>query len=322
MMIPFRRDIDPPYIHPIAIEGQMTSTPRIPAPPVPQGTSRHARRTLGVLALVALASALSWALIEPFTLSVERATITSHAVPADFDGVRIAFVSDVHSGPFFGPSRTARLIDEVNALQPDLVILGGDYVGGHGDGAEIFYPLAARLDAPLGTIAVLGNHESWEGIEKARSGLSEAGITLLENENVLVEQGGSGIFVAGVEDLQTGRPDAGRAAAGVVPGGYGILVSHNPDVLADALPQVGPAFDLALAGHVHGGQVTLFGERAVWVPSAYGERYRQGWREESGVPVLVSRGVGTVHLPFRFFAGPQIHVIELRRGAPAFASSD
>lgn len=300
----------------------MTSTPHPHASPALCNRLPRARRLVRALALSTLAAALAWALIEPFTLSVERGTVSNHAVPASFDGARIVFVSDVHSGPFFGPARTARLIDQVNALKPDLVILGGDYVGGHRRGAEIFYPQAARFDAPLGTIAVLGNHESWEGTEKARAGLASAGITLLENDHVLVKQGGSDIFVVGVEDLQTGHPDAERAAKGIVPGDFGILVSHNPDVFADSLPQAGRTFDLALAGHVHGGQVTLFGERAVWVPSAYGERYRQGWREESGLPVLVSRGVGTVHLPLRFFAGPQIHVVELRRGPQAFASSD
>ena len=295
---------------------------RSPESRSPRNTLRRTIRGFVLLATVATLVMASWALIEPFTLGVEKAVLTSHAVPADFDGARVVFVSDVHAGPFFGRSRTARLIDRINALEPDLVILGGDYVGGERGGAGIFYPEAARLVAPLGVFGVLGNHEAWEGIEAARSGLASASVTLLENENVLVERGGSGIFVAGVDDLQTGRPDVTTASAGIVPGGFAILVSHNPDVFADALPEVGGAFDLALAGHVHGGQVTLFGGRALWVPSVHGERYRQGWREESGIPVLVSRGVGTVNLPVRFFALPQIHVIELKRGAPELTISD
>lgn len=250
-------------------------------------------------------------------LQVSSASFTSYHVPASFDGARIVFISDVHAGPHFSRARVARLVDRVNALQPDIIILGGDYVGGKRGGAEAFYPEAARLRAPLGVYAVLGNHDSWEAAETARSGLQDADIALLENEMVLVEKDSTALFLAGLEDLQTGRPDISLIASGVVPTGLAILVSHNPDVFADQLPAHEGVFDIALAGHLHGGQVTFFGRSALWVPSAYGNRYRQGWREEADTQILVSRGVGTVDLPMRFFSPPEIHLITLNRGEPA-----
>lgn len=280
-------------------------------------STRAAVTAVGIVVLLILAL-VAWALIEPHTLAVTRATITDHEVPAGFDGARIVFVSDVHAGRYFGRSRVARLVDRVNALEPDLVILGGDYVEGHSGGADAFYPEVARLIAPSGVFAVMGNHEAWEGADEARSRILEAGITLLENDVVIANRNGAGIYVAGVEDLQTGAPDVSVVATEVLPVGFGILVSHNPDVFARQLPAHEGLFDLALAGHLHGGQVTLFGERALWAPSAYGSRYLEGWREEAGTRILVSRGVGTVGLPIRFFAPPEIHVIELRRGEPAF----
>jgi hypothetical protein len=289
------------------------------ASPQADRVARRPRSPLAVLLSAAL-MVVAWSLVEPHTLAVTTSTMTSPRIPAGFDGTRVVFVSDVHAGPHFGSSRTARLIDRINALEPDLVILGGDYVAGHSNGADIFYPEATRLTAPLGVFAVLGNHESWEGAGTARARLAGANIRLLENETVLVEQDGSSISVSGVEDLQSGFPDVAGVASDVPASGFAILVSHNPDVFAEGLPAAQGVFDLALAGHLHGGQVTLLGKRALWVPSSYGERYRQSWLEESGTRVLVSRGVGTVHLPIRFFSPPELHVIDLKRGESALTT--
>lgn len=278
--------------------------------------SRRATRALGVsLSIVAvILVVLAWALIEPRLLTISTTVVTSPEVPAAFDGTRIVFVSDVHAGPFFGEKRVAHLVDTINNQRPHLIILGGDYVGGGADGAEIFYPQAARLEAPYGIVAVLGNHDAWEGSDRARSELASAGITLLENKNARVRVPGAWIRIGGTRDESAGNPDPAKAAADIAKDEYAILVSHSPDTFAEGLKAVPGAFDLALSGHTHGGQVTLFGLWAPWVPSAYGERYREGWTEENGVPILTSRGVGVVYVPVRFISVPEIHVIELRQG--------
>jgi hypothetical protein len=257
--------------------------------------------------------AAAWSFVEPHTLEISRSVVTSPDVPAEFDGIRMVFLSDIHAGPFFDERRVSNLVDAVSSQRPHLILLGGDYVGGHQGGAEIFYPHAARLRAPLGVVAVMGNHDVWEGGERSRSELASAGVLLLENRNARVMLNGAWIRIAGVEDLLAGRPDLEAAASDIAADEFAVLVSHHPDVLA-GISTVADAFDLALAGHTHGGQVNLLGLYAPIVPSDFGQRYRGGWLWEGDVPVLVSRGIGTIDLPVRFFSRPQIHVIELRKG--------
>ncbi len=274
-----------------------------------------------------LALCLAWSFIEPHLLLVEHSEVTSPDLPAEFDGVRIAFASDIHAGSLLGAGRVTRVIDTLLAEKPDLVLLGGDYTDGDwltivDTGDAKLYPEAERLtEVPMGAVGVLGNHDSGMSTHGGRTRaerVADAGITVLDNGNVRVEKDGAAIVLAGVEDLDTGRPDLASAAQGISADEFAILLSHNPDVLADGLDAVSKAgFDLALSGHTHGGQVTCFGLWAPVIPSRYGQRFRGGWSEIGGTPVLVSRGAGVLALPIRFFAPPQVHVITLRRGQGA-----
>lgn len=266
-----------------------------------------------VLALVFV----GYSLVEARLMRIVADEIASPNLPRELDGTRLVFVADIHAGPFFRHRSMERLVEKVNALEPDVLVLGGDYVGGRFDGAEVFYPAARGFEARLGKVAVLGNHDVWEGDDEAREGLAEAGFRVLDNESVTLESPGGGtLTVAGVEDLYTGRPDAARAAQGIDRDDFAVLVSHNPDVFASQLGSTADTWDLALAGHTHAGQVTFFGIAALFIPSSYGQRYRSGWATEHGVPILVSNGVGSVTLPLRTFARPEIHVITLRAGEP------
>jgi uncharacterized protein len=127
-----------------------------------------------------------------------------------------------------------------------------------------------------------------------------------------VTRGGNGIVIAGIDDRE-GSPVVSKAAEGITTDDFAILLSHGPDPLAEQLPGSGGVFDLALAGHTHGGQLTAFG---LWAPlsnSTYGNEYLSGWKTIASTPTLVSNGVGTVMLPMRLGAPPQMHVITLRR---------
>lgn len=245
-------------------------------------------------------------------------TVASSRLPVEFDGARVVYLTDIHAGPYLGKAQMRRLVLQVNALNPDIILLGGDYTGGRANGAKIFYPAAADFEATLGKYAVLGNHDVWEGEDIARTGLAKAGFKVLDNENAALEWGGQHIYIAGVEDLDTGTPDVAAASQGIE--GFSILLAHNPDTFAQQLPRTSHTWDLALAGHTHGGQMTLFG-RAVVLPSAYGERYRTGIRTEDGTPILVSNGIGTVTAPVRYGAPPEIHVFTLQRQPLQAASS-
>lgn len=267
--------------------------------------------TVLVVACVAL---VVWTLVEARTLTVRHAVLSSPTLPEAFDGTRVVFAADIHAGPYMSRARIRSLVDSINALEPDIVILGGDYVGGRSSGKRLFYPEIRRLNARLGIYAVLGNHDYWEGLEQAKLGLEAADITLLVNGSTVVTRGADSIRIAGVDDAWAGTADIAQANAGISREEFAILVSHAPDFFPGALPAVRGTFDLALAGHTHGGQLTVFGMHAPLMPSIYGQRFQGGWTEESGVPVLVTRGVGNVTLPIRFFAPPEMHVIELRRG--------
>ena len=120
-----------------------------------------------------------------------------------------------------------------------------------------------------------------------------------------VERDGQAIIIGGVEDLYTGHPDAVALGRRVDPSEFAVLVSHNPDVFAAQLPEVPGTWDLALSGHTHGGQVNLLGVVAAAGLAPIRRHFRSGWAQESGVPVLISNGVGTVTAPLRLFAQPE-----------------
>jgi uncharacterized protein len=241
---------------------------------------------------------------------VVRENLDVHRLPEGLDGLKIVFMSDVHAGPYFGHQRMRMLVRLVDELAPDALILGGDYVGGRRDGASIFYPHAPDFQAHYVKVAVLGNHDVWEGADEARAGLVAAGFELLENRNVRIPIEGAVLAIAGVEDLYTGEPSVSAASEGILPDDYAILVSHNPDVFRSMLEDTEPLWDLALGGHTHGGQFTLATQRLDDPPQHH--RFRSGWFSENGMPTLISNGVGTVMLPLRFQTPPEVHVLTLR----------
>jgi hypothetical protein len=263
----------------------------------------------GIAALVLLSVSLTLLYLARRILVI-RDEIEVDDLPPDLDGLRVIFMTDIHAGPLFPKGPMGKLVELVNELEPDLILLGGDNVGGRVSGADVFYPEAARMEARFGKYGVLGNHDVWEGEGEARAGHEAAGITLLENSNVRVDAGAREIVVAGLEDLYTGVPEIGKAAEGIREGDVAILISHNPDAFAEQFEATPGLWDLAMAGHTHGGQISLFGF-GIFVPSIHGQRYRTSWRVEHDVPVLVSNGVGTVGAPIRFQAPPEVHVITL-----------
>jgi len=287
---------------------RMTSPANTPLKP------RHIGRfVLAFLVIVAI-----WMLVEPQTLWVVRNTVTSPQVPAAFDGTRIVFLADVHAGHLVSSAHVNRILDAALALKPDIIVLGGDYVEDRREGAEIFYPAASRLTAPLGVYAVLGNHDAFGyGTQTAIEGLAADKIKLLDNTSTVIARNGSTITLSGIEDWGTGHANVASAAAGVSPQQFAVLVSHNPDALAEQLPASSGVYDLALAGHLHGGQVTLFGLWAPLIPSEFGNRYRTGWHDIAGTPTLVTNGTGVAWMPPRFFAPPQVHLITLRHADAA-----
>jgi hypothetical protein len=206
-----------------------------------------------------------------------------------------------------------------NALAPDIVILGGDYVTAGNkykwlDGkryiASAFESLG-KLEAKMGRFAVTGNHDTHVGIDKIREGITAAGFQNIDNDGEWLEQDGQRLRICGVCDLRTDEPDVDLALAKATNKDAVILVSHNPDVAEKRIhdDRVG----LMLAGHTHGGQVVLpfIGAPIVGLCSDFGQKYRYGLVQGPWCRVLVTSGVGTLPPAFRLNCPPEVVLITL-----------
>ena len=266
--------------------------------------------------VAALALALGgWALyFEPSALEVHHYGLDLPSWPASQDGLSIALLSDLHIGsPFSALDKLRDVVRSVNDERPDVVLLAGDYVidgvrGGSFVPPEAIASELARLEAPLGVYAVLGNHDWWYDGPRVRRALEASGIVVLDNASLAVEKGRFSFRLLGLGDLWEDPPDV-PALVSRLEGDAAPIVAftHNPDVF----PEVPPAVALTLAGHTHGGQVRLpFVGRPI-VPSRYGQRYAAGHIVEDGRHLFVTTGLGTSILPVRFRVPPEIAILRL-----------
>ena len=225
--------------------------------------------------------------------------------------LRIVLISDIHvAGPDMSPARVERIVDQTNALRPDVVLIAGDFVSDksvatrHYSVADAVAPLA-RLKPRLAVVAVLGNHDHWRDAADTRRELQRIGVRVLDNDAVEIGP----LTILGVDDPFTGNDNLSMALdrARAMPGPR-ILLSHSPDVF----PQVPADIGLTLAGHTHCGQIRLPLIGALSTLSAYGDRYACGRVDENGRTLVVTAGLGTSLLPLRLGAVPDLWVIELR----------
>ena len=232
--------------------------------------------------------------IEPNLLVVKKYKVKN------LGSKKIVFVSDFHIAKG-DKLRLKRIIKLINKQKPDLVISGGDYIKGHtGTRTMPIEDIAKELteiNAPV--VSVLGNHDGWYDKYRVKKALETNGINVLSNSNIKK----SDLFIAGVEDLQTGLPDIKTALENTQ--SPRILISHTPDIYYDVKDDV----DLILAGHVHGGQVRLFG-KALIVPSQFGTKFACGDFKETQNRMIVTKGLGTSILNVRFGTIPEIVVLE------------
>ncbi len=238
----------------------------------------------------------------PFDVVRQRAALPGLQAP-----VRIAWLTDLHHGEYVRTASVRAWVDAALGEAPDLVLLGGDLVdqtpGADAD-AELFAELA-RLRAPLGVLAVAGNHDHgrFRGIGPFVALLHGAGIETLVNRGIEVRPD---LFVAGLDDFRNGRPDLGATLRDRPAAGATLLASHNPDVL----PEVPTDIGLTLSGHTHGGQVVLPGVGALYTSSAYGDRFLAGW-VEGPARGYVSRGLGVSTLPVRINCPAELTILDL-----------
>ena len=282
-----------------------------------RGLRRTPRWLAALLVLLLLAIGFGlWLIDNARAMPVVRQLEIALPFPSDAPSqpVRVALITDTHlSGPDNSPERMARIVAMVNGLKPDLVLLGGDYIGDEKGGAT--YDAAASiasfaaLRAPLGVVAVLGNHDtrrhSLVSRKEWRRLFARNGVRLLDNE--AVRRGP--LAIGGLRDFYTGRPDVPHTAEAMKAlGGAPLILSHGPDIFP-ALPDQ-PS--LTLVGHTHCGQVALPLLGIVYVPSRLGKRFACGVYREGDKTMIVSGGVGTSGLPIRMLAPPDIWLVTIR----------
>jgi len=247
--------------------------------------------------------------------------ITLRRLPKAFDGFRIAQLSDIHIGPFMPAEDIRRCAAMVNQLKPDLVVLTGDFVSWEGSPQWAVVEALSGLKAPFGIFGCMGNHERWAHVEDSITRLlAESGAKMLRRENATIESAGERLNLIGV-DYQT-RVAFGPPGDGIVsqylqgveplmlPEAVNILLSHNPNTF-DRAAELG--IDLSLAGHTHGGQVTLEYISPSLSPARLITAYVRGWFQKGESQLYVNRGIGTIFSPVRFGSPPEITLFELKR---------
>jgi predicted MPP superfamily phosphohydrolase len=276
------------------------------------------KRALIGAAAAAGAAALWTTVVEPRRLRLRKVDVEVPGWPAALADLRIALVADLHTGsPQIDEKRVGQIVDAVNAAHPDLVALLGDYVDpdvAFGDPVEP-EAVAARLgelEAPLGSFAVLGNHDWSNDGDRIRRALREQLIDVLENDAASVDFAGQVLWIVGLADARTRAPDLATPFSMVPASAPLIVLSHDPDVF----PELPPRPSLTLAGHTHGAQVNIPLVRDRITPSRYG--FAGGLAREGDRVMYVSRGIGTASYPVRFRAVPEIVMLTVRVAGSAW----
>jgi predicted MPP superfamily phosphohydrolase len=253
--------------------------------------------------------AASYGLYEAGLVKVERPNITVPHLPAAFDGLRVAFLTDIHHGSHVRLEYIAALVRTTQALTPDLVVFGGDFSSEDAKFIRPCFEALKGINAPLGVYGVRGNHEYQQGLNESVAGFRVAGVEELTNRGVWLTRGSSRFRLAGVDDLWFGKPDVSAALGEASASDACLVLSHNPD-FAETLKdrRVG----LVLSGHTLGGQFCLPGIGAPIIPSRYGQKYLKGLVEAPTTQVYISRGLGTESRPMRFNSRPELTLLTLR----------
>lgn len=268
---------------------------------------------------------------------VERLTLPIRELPREFIGYKIGFLTDLHLGIWVPQSWITHALDTLSSANVDLLLLGGDYI--YICDTPIWSlarcirnndylgmkraPMTARAFSDVlriiarysfrdGTVGVVGNHEHWNSYALFAEAVKEfPSIRILMNEEISIDRGGVSLDILGVDDYLTGFPIKPPARRGPPSERPRILLSHNPDFVAEVLEEGPPSFDIALCGHTHGGQVRLPCLTGAVIP-VQDPRFMSGLTTLDGTHVYTSRGLGVVGLPFRVNCPPEITVIELQ----------
>jgi len=271
-------------------------------------------------------ASLGVGLYEPQEIQVERVEIRLRRLPPEFDGLRVAQLSDIHFSRYLREAHLRSVVETTNAQRPDLVAITGDFVsdsffdgsGGRGSGgrqvdAEHAWPCAEllrTLQAPLGIMAVLGNHDFSTNPEIVSEALTTNKVQVLRNRALALQRNGQRLWLAGVDDALFRRARPELALQGVPHNECILALAHEPD-FADEMRKF--PVDLQLSGHSHGGQVRLPLAGALYLPKL-GRKYPLGYYRCGALQLYTNRGVGVIGVPVRFMCPPELTVFTLTSG--------
>lgn len=246
-------------------------------------------------------------------VEVSRVTVKIANLPAAFNGLTIAQLSDIHHGLYTGLDYIRRCVEITNALNPDVIALTGDFTFA---GKKHIAPCAEALGglkARAGVYAVLGNHDYYAGAGQVARALKEAGCNVLIDALDRLESRGDKLWLAGLDDLYYGSTDLKKLLRDVPREAARITLAHNPDFIEEFAAR-GRHTDLLIAGHTHGGQIRFPLLGAPHISSHYGQQYAVGLNRKDTMQVYTTRGIGTILLPTRFDCPPEIVLFTLRQG--------
>ncbi|MCD4823627.1 MAG: metallophosphoesterase [Phycisphaerae bacterium] len=248
--------------------------------------------------------------IEPHWFKVTYPVFRIPNLPPAWDGVRIAHITDIHVGALSNLDDARDIVNMANALNPDIVVMTGDYVSRAAAITRALVEVIRDLRAKVAKFAVLGNHDYWTNSAAMINLFEETGVKMLTNRSHVLRRKGQPLCFAGVDDLMAGRPDLYRALTGVDKQIPRILLCHNPD-FAEMMPK-NPRVDMMLCGHTHGGQIKIPLIGPLVLPITH-KKYAEGLVQGPRCPVFISRGLGMVKFPVRFNCRPELPLITLRR---------
>ena len=245
---------------------------------------------------------------------VTRRTLTFPDLPPGLDGMTLLHLSDLHAGMHLGEERMRAVVAQANALRPDLIVQTGDMIDISAEYIPSYVRAFRDLEAPLGCVTVLGNHDHYTGAAQVARAVRDAGQVFVNNACQVIERNGATLGLLGIDDPDNWKADDPQetfvdlALRAAPPEAFKILLAHRPGAWDSAVPR---AIPLTLAGHIHGGQFYL--PVLGWSAGRLITKYVMGHFQRGASQLYVSRGIGVVGVPIRVFVPPEIELFELRR---------
>lgn len=280
----------------------------------------------GLAAAVIPFVSLSWGMIAgPYRYKVFSEKVKIPNLPKAFDGLKIAQISDIHSGSFYDKEAVQKGIDLLMAQNADVIFFTGDIVNDKASEMEPYIEMFSQVKAPLGVYSILGNHDygdyvSWES-EDAHAANNKAvrdlhgkmGWRLLLNEHVYLEKDNEKIGLIGVENWGAGfhkEGDLAKAYEGI-DAKVKLLLSHDPTHFDEVVKKDFKDINIMFAGHTHGAQMGIETAGFKWSPISLRYKKWAGLYEENGQYLYINRGFGFLGYAGRLGIMPEITVMEL-----------